>query len=73
MKFETSTFISKLICFAVFSFGTFNLSAQPAHADFKNLVPCKDSPAFKKRETAAVKKLENRLKLYNPGLKKLLF
>jgi photosystem I subunit 3 len=73
MKFKTSTFISKLICFAVFSFGTFNLSVQPAHADFKNLVPCKDSPAFKKRETAAVKKLENRLKLYTPGTKEAAF
>ena len=36
-------------------------------------MPCKDSPAFKKRETAAVKKLENRLKLYTPGTKEAAF
>lgn len=37
-----------------------------AKADFAALTPCKDSPAFQKRLSSSVKKLENRLKLYIP-------
>lgn len=40
-----------------------------AKADFSILTPCKESPAFKKRMAASVKKLQNRLKLYTPGTK----
>ncbi len=34
------------------------------HAEFNQLTPCKDSPAFQKRLTNSIKKLDNRLKLY---------
>jgi photosystem I subunit 3 len=40
-----------------------------AHAEFNNLVKCKESPAFEKRLNAEVKKLENRLKFYTPESK----
>jgi photosystem I subunit 3 len=49
------------------------LSIQPANADFKNLKPCKDSPAFQKRLKSSVKKLENRLALYTPDSKEAGF
>jgi photosystem I subunit III len=50
-----------------------NSNIQPANADFKNLTPCKDSPAYQKRLKSAVKKLDNRLKLYTPESKEYLF
>jgi photosystem I subunit 3 len=50
-----------------------NLHPQMAKAEFSNLVPCKDSPAFQKRLTAEVKKLENRLKFYTPESKEAKF
>jgi photosystem I subunit 3 len=37
---------------------------QTTYADLNQLVPCKNSVSFQKRETNSVKKLENRLKLY---------
>jgi photosystem I subunit 3 len=46
---------------------------EPVKADFNNLVPCKESPAFQKRLTSSVKKLENRLKLYTPESKEAGF
>ena len=49
------------------------LNIQPANADFKNLKPCKDSPAFQKRLKSSVKKLENRLALYTPDSKEAGF
>jgi len=73
MKFNLSTFLSKVLCFSMLSFGIFNFESAPANADFKTLTPCKTSPAFKKREGAAVKKLENRLKLYTPESKEAAF
>jgi photosystem I subunit 3 len=50
-----------------------NLNIQPASANFNALVPCKESPAFQKRLTNSVKKLENRLKLYNADSKESKF
>jgi len=50
-----------------------NTHIQPANADFKNLTPCKDSPTYQKRLKSAVKKLDNRLKLYTPESKEYLF
>ena len=61
MKNKTLTFLSLII--------TLFFNNQVANADFSNLTPCKDSPAFQKRLTSSVKKLENRLKLYTPESK----
>lgn len=45
----------------------------PADANFSNLTPCKESPAFQKRLKSSIKKLENRLKLYTPESKEAKF
>ena len=50
-----------------------NSNPEVANADFKNLTPCKDSPAYQKRLKSAVRKLDNRLKLYTPESKEYLF
>jgi photosystem I subunit 3 len=50
-----------------------NLNIQPVSANFNVLVPCKESPAFQKRLTNSIKKLENRLKLYNADSKESKF
>jgi photosystem I subunit 3 len=50
-----------------------NLNIQPTSANFNVLVPCKESPAFQKRLTNSIKKLENRLKLYNADSKESKF
>jgi len=47
------------------SFTLPELFTRPAFADFSTLVPCDKSSAFQKRSTTAIKKLENRLKLYS--------
>jgi photosystem I subunit 3 len=74
MKFKFSNFFSQLFCSIVFSILVFfNTNISPAFADFNALVPCKDSPAFQKRLNSSVKKLENRLKLYNPDTKESKF
>jgi photosystem I subunit III len=59
------------LCLSFFSLTMFNI--QPANAEFNNLKLCKDSPAFQKRLTSSVKKLENRLKLYTPDSKEAGF
>jgi photosystem I subunit 3 len=66
MKINIKLFLSKLCCLTIFSLFCFNSNVQPANADFNALTSCKESPAFQKRLTTAVKKLENRLKLYTP-------
>jgi len=74
MKNKISTLLEKFKIFTIlslFSFTFFNI--QPANADFTNLTPCKDSPAFQKRLASSVKKLENRLKLYTPDSKEAGF
>ena len=45
----------------------FSLSTQYVNADVAGLVPCKDSPAFNKRLTTTVKRLEARLSKYEPS------
>lgn len=70
MKNKIFNFIQKtniFICLTIFSFAFSTI--QPANAEFSNLIPCKDSPAFQKRLNSSVKKLENRLKLYTPESK----
>jgi photosystem I subunit III len=37
------------------------------NADVSGLIPCKESPIFEKRLNASIKRLEARLKLYEPG------
>jgi photosystem I subunit 3 len=70
MKNKISNIIEKFKVFACLSLFSFVfLSTEPAKADFNNLVPCKEAPAFQKRLASSVKKLENRLKLYTPESK----
>jgi len=73
MKFNLKTFFIKLISFSFLSFSLFTSDIKAANADFSSLTPCKESPAFQKRLTTSVKKLENRLKLYIPDSKEAQF
>jgi photosystem I subunit 3 len=70
MRVHFQPLISRILCFA---FSVFLLTNQVAHAEFSNLVPCKQSPAFQKRLNSEVKKLENRLKFYTPESKEAKF
>lgn len=65
--------ISKILITTFLSLGIFADNPKIVNADFSVLTPCKDSPAFKKRLGSAVKKLENRLKLYTPETKEADF
>ena len=60
MKITIQNFLSKLCSLALFSFFFFSTDIKPANAAFNNLVPCKESPAFKKRLDSSLKKLDNR-------------
>ena len=73
MKLNIQSFFSKIISLGMFSFFLATTNVSPANAEFTNLTPCKDSPAFQKRLTAEVKKLENRLKFYTPESKEAKF
>ena len=73
MKFSLKTLFSRVVSFSFLSLVFFNFNPMIAKADFANLVPCKESPAFQKRLTAEVKKLENRLKFYTPDSKEAKF
>jgi photosystem I subunit 3 len=59
----------RVLSLILFTFFIFFSTNQIAHAEFSNLVPCKESPAFEKRLNSEVKKLENRLKFYTPESK----
>jgi photosystem I subunit 3 len=74
MKFKSLNIFEKFKVFSTLSllFFTF-FTTEPVKADFNNLVPCKESPAFQKRLTNSLKKLENRLKLYTPESKEAGF
>jgi photosystem I subunit 3 len=73
MKFNTQTLFSRFVALSIFSLCLINTSIKPANAAFQNLTPCKTSPAFAKRLKSAVKKLDNRLKLYSPESKEAEF
>jgi photosystem I subunit 3 len=74
MKNKIYSPIEKFKIFLTLGFFSFTfLNIQPAAADFNNLKPCKESPAFEKRLNSSVKKLENRLKLYTPESKESAF
>jgi photosystem I subunit 3 len=74
MKLKFFTFLSQIFSIALFSFFVaFHIDVKPASANFDALIPCKESPAFQKRLTSSVKKLENRLKLYTPESKESEF
>ena len=69
MKLTVKAFFSRILSLLMLSvvFQTSNVSV--ANAEFNNLTPCKESPAFQKRLASSVKKLENRLKFYTPESK----
>jgi photosystem I subunit 3 len=71
IKFKS--FLLKGTSFALFSFLLIQNDIKPVKADFNALTLCKESPAFKKRLTSEVKKLENRLKFYTPESKEYKF
>ena len=73
MKFDIKSLFLRILSFSFLSVILFNSNPELAHAEFNNLTPCKDSPAFKKRLNAEVKKLENRLKFYTPESKEAKF
>jgi photosystem I subunit 3 len=74
MKSKISSFLSQIVLLTIFSTSiVFNIDIKTASANFNSLVPCKESPAFQKRLTSSVKKLENRLKLYTPESKESKF
>jgi photosystem I subunit 3 len=73
MKFNFKNIFSKFICLTLLPLLFCSTNSQPANAEFNNLKPCKESPAFQKRLTTSVKKLENRLKLYTPESKESQF
>ena len=73
MKLSIQSFFAKIFSLGIFSLFLLTSNVSPANAEFANLTPCKDSPAFQKRLASSVKKLENRLKLYTPESKETLF
>jgi len=73
MKLNIQALVSKFIALSVFSFCLITSDIKPVNAAFENLTPCKTSPAFAKRQKGALKKLENRLKLYTPESKEAQF
>jgi photosystem I subunit 3 len=62
-------FITKNLTVIIASLLFFNISE--SKAEFSNLVPCDQSSNFQKRLNSSIKKLENRLKLYNSENKAL--
>jgi photosystem I subunit 3 len=73
MKFDFKIIYSRIVSFFLLSLMFFNFNPQLANADFNNLTPCKESPAFQKRLNTEVKKLEKRLKFYTPESKETKF
>lgn len=73
MNFNVKDSLSKFVCLIFFPLFLFTTGIQPANADYSALTPCKESPAFQKRLNTAVKKLENRLKLYTPESREAKF
>jgi photosystem I subunit 3 len=69
MRVNFQPLFLRIVSLILFTFSFFLSTNQIAHAEFSNLVPCKDSPAFEKRLNSEVKKLENRLKFYTPESK----
>jgi photosystem I subunit III len=63
-KFFSKTFLSFAFAISIF-FTMIPVSS----AEFNLLTPCKDSKAFQKRSLNTIKKLENRLKLYDISTK----
>jgi photosystem I subunit 3 len=73
MRVNFQPLFLRIVSLILFTFSFFLSTNQIAHAEFSNLVPCKDSPAFEKRLNSEVKKLENRLKFYTPESKEAKF
>ena len=64
--------ILKSIIIISLPFYFINTQASLADTNFSNLSYCKDSSAFKKRQTTSLKKLDNRLSLYEQNTKEYL-
>jgi photosystem I subunit 3 len=73
MSLKIKTLFLRIVSFSFLFLSAFNFNVNSAHAVFNNLTPCKESPAFQKRLTAEVKKLENRLRFYTPESKEAKF
>ena len=69
MSVNSQPLFKQIYSFTILALFSFFLTNQVANAEFSNLVKCKESPAFEKRLTAETKKLQNRLKFYNPESK----
>lgn len=64
--------ILKFITILYLPFYFINTEVSMADTNFSNLTYCKDSTSFKKRQTTSLKKLENRLSLYENNTKEYL-
>jgi photosystem I subunit 3 len=73
MIFKIKSLLLRLLTVSFLSVNLFTFNIDSAKADFNLLTPCKESPAFNKRLTSEVKKLENRLKFYTPESKEAKF
>jgi photosystem I subunit 3 len=73
MKINFFKSFSQLLFTVFFSVALLNVNLKEAQADFSNLTPCKESPAFQKRLNSSIRKLENRVKLYTPDSKESKF
>jgi photosystem I subunit 3 len=73
MKINFFKSFSQLLFTVLFSVALLNVNLKEAQADFSNLTPCKESPAFQKRLNSSIRKLENRVKLYTPDSKESKF
>ncbi len=72
MQLNFSKIIPKFFASFFFSFFLINNHSAYADSNFSNLTYCKDSQAFQKRLSTSVKKLENRLNLYEKDSKEYL-
>ncbi len=72
MNFNILKILSKSLSILVFSFFLLNSNAANANTNFSQLTPCKESQSFQKRLTSSIKKLENRLSLYEKDTKEYL-
>ena len=72
MNFNILKLFSRSLSILAFSFFLLNSNVANATNSFSQLTPCKESQAFQKRLTSSIKKLENRLSLYQKDTKEYL-
>jgi photosystem I subunit 3 len=73
MTIKIKSLLIRILTVSFLSINLFSFNMDSAKAEFNNLTPCKESPAFDKRLSSEVKKLENRLKFYTPESKEAKF